>query len=97
MVEAGSVLWTPSPTRVERARWNCFGKVVDCLDFESMWIHRHRRILESLLGLLRHRGHRAAQAVLGRRTMPGAEWFRRGAQLRQAHAATRAAERDAAA
>jgi acetoacetyl-CoA synthetase len=92
MVEAGSVLWTPSPTRVERARivefqrWLAERRGLAFPDFESMWqwsttdIDAFWKACWDFFGI---EATAPPRAVLGRRTMPGAEWFP-GAELNYA-------------
>ena len=83
-VEAGSVLWTPSAARIERARivafqrWLAAHRGLDFPDFEAMWrwstsdIDAFWQACWDYFGIEATTPHRV---VLGRRTMPGAEWF----------------------
>ena len=92
MVEAGSVLWTPSPARIERARlvefqrWLAEHRGLAFPDFESMWrwsttdIDGFWQACWDFFGI---EATAPPRAVLGRRTMPGAEWFP-GAELNYA-------------
>ncbi len=84
MIEAGTVLWTPSPERIARARltdfrtWLTKERGITFADFESMWewsttdIDAFWRACWDFFGI---EATKQPTAVLGKRTMPGAEWF----------------------
>jgi acetoacetyl-CoA synthetase len=86
MIEAGTVLWTPSPERIARARitefrsWLTKERGLTFPDFESMWewsstdIDAFWQACWDFFGI---EATRPPTAVLGKRTMPGAEWFPR--------------------
>ena len=95
------VLWTPSPDRVESARITAFQRTVrdtrglDLPTYADLW-HWSVTDLEAFWGSIwEHFGIRASTpytAVLGRREMPGAQWFP-GATLNYAeHALARAGD-----
>src|SRR5664279_5953714 len=78
------VLWTPSPERVESARITAFQRTVrDTRGLDpptySDLLHWSVTDLEAFWGSIwEHFGIRASTpytAVLGRREMPGAQWF----------------------
>ena len=100
-VREGDLLWTPGPGRIERAnvtefiRWLARERGLDFDGYPALW----RWSVTDLDGFWQavwdYCGIEASAqptAVLGRRTMPGAEWFP-GARLklRAARAAARAA------
>jgi acetoacetyl-CoA synthetase len=84
MIEAGTVLWTPSPERIARARltefraWLTKERGLTFADFESMWewsttdIDAFWQACWDFFGI---EATKPPTAVLGKRTMPGAEWF----------------------
>jgi acetoacetyl-CoA synthetase len=84
MIEAGTVLWTPSPERIARARltdfrkWLATERGLTFNDFESMWkwstdnIDAFWQACWDFFGI---EATRPPTAVLGKRTMPGTEWF----------------------
>jgi acetoacetyl-CoA synthetase len=84
MIEPGSVLWTPSPERIARARltefqnWLRDKRGLTFADFEAMWrwsttdIDAFWQACWDFFGI---EATAAPTAVLGKRTMPGAEWF----------------------
>jgi acetoacetyl-CoA synthetase len=84
MIEAGTVLWTPSPERIARARltdfrgWLTKERGLTFKDFESMWewsttdIDAFWQACWDFFGI---EATRPPTAVLGKRTMPGAQWF----------------------
>ena len=92
MVEPGQLLWTPSPERIERARITEFragwqrNAGLTFPDFEALWrwsttdIDAFWQACWDFFGI---EATRPATAVLGKRTMPGAEWFP-GAELNYA-------------
>ena len=81
MVEAGQLLWTPSPERIERARltefrrWLAEKRGLTFPDFESLWrwsttdIDAFWQACWDFFGI---EATRPPTAVLGKRTMPGA-------------------------
>jgi acetoacetyl-CoA synthetase len=84
MVQTGQQLWAPTPERIERARLTAFLRWLEAErgltfpDFESLW----RWSTEDLDGFWQAcwdffgvEATRQPTAVLGKRTMPGAEWF----------------------
>ena len=84
MVETGQQLWAPTPERIERARLTAFRRWLKETrgltfpDFESLW----RWSTEDLDGFWQAcwdffgvEATKQPTAVLGKRTMPGAEWF----------------------
>jgi len=84
MVETGQQLWAPTPGRIERARiteflgWLKANRGLTFADFESLW----RWSTEDLDGFWQAcwdffgvEATKPPTAVLGKRTMPGAEWF----------------------
>jgi acetoacetyl-CoA synthetase len=84
MVEAGSVLWTPSPERIARARltdfrrWLTAQRGLTFPDYEALWTWSTTDIDAFWQACWDFFGVEATQpptAVLGKRTMPGAEWF----------------------
>src|SRR5678815_4768944 len=84
MIEAGTVLWTPSPERIPRARltefrtWLTKNRGLTFPDFEAMWewsttdIDAFWQACWDFFGI---EATTPPTAVLGKRTMPGAEWF----------------------
>jgi len=92
MVETGQQLWAPTPGRIERARitefirWLKANRGLAFTDFESLW----RWSTEDLDGFWQAcwdffgvEATKQPTAVLGKRTMPGVEWFP-GAELNYA-------------
>jgi len=84
MVETGQQLWAPTPERIERARLTAFRRWLKekrgltFPDFESLW----RWSTEDLDGFWQAcwdffgvEATKQPTAVLGKRTMPGAQWF----------------------
>ena len=105
MVETGQQLWAPTPGRIERARiteflrWLKANRGLTFADFESLW----RWSTEDLDGFWQAcwdffgvEATKQPTAVLGKRTMPGAEWFP-GAELNYARHMLRHERPDAAA
>jgi acetoacetyl-CoA synthetase len=92
MVQQGQLLWTPSPERVARARitdfrrWLKEKRGLEFEDFEALWrwstedIDAFWQACWDFFGI---EASKPATAVLGQRTMPGAEWFP-GAELNYA-------------
>ncbi|MEO8313546.1 MAG: acetoacetate--CoA ligase [Pseudomonadota bacterium] len=84
MIEAGTVLWTPSAERIARARltefrtWLSKERGLTFPDFEALWewsttdIDAFWQACWDFFGI---EATRPPTAVLGKRTMPGAEWF----------------------
>jgi len=92
MIEPGSVLWTPSQQRIERARltefrrWLADRRGLTFPDFESLWRWSSTDIdafWQAIWDFFHIEATKQPTAVLGRRTMPGAEWFP-GAELNYA-------------
>jgi acetoacetyl-CoA synthetase len=84
MVEAGTVLWTPSPQRIERARitdfrnWLAAERGLRFADYEAMWRWSTTDIdafWQACWDFFDIEATAPPVAVLGKRTMPGAEWF----------------------
>jgi acetoacetyl-CoA synthetase len=92
MVQQGQLLWTPSPERIARARitdfrrWLKVERGLEFEDFEALWrwstddIDAFWQACWDFFGI---EASKPATAVLGQRTMPGAEWFP-GAELNYA-------------
>jgi acetoacetyl-CoA synthetase len=92
MIEPGTVLWTPSPERIARARitefrqWLADQRGLSFADFEALWrwsttdIDAFWQACWDFFGIEATAAH---TAVLGKRTMPGTEWFP-GARLNYA-------------
>ena len=92
MVQQSQLLWTPSPERIERARitdfrrWLKAERGLEFADFEALWrwstddIDAFWQACWDFFGI---EASKPATAVLGKRTMPGAEWFP-GAELNYA-------------
>ena len=84
MVEPGQLLWKPTPARIERARltdfrrWLSEKRGLDFPDYESLWrwstddIDAFWQACWDFFGI---EATKQPTAVLGKRTMPGAEWF----------------------
>jgi acetoacetyl-CoA synthetase len=84
MVELGQVLWSPTPERIARARltdfrrWLTDQRGLTFPDYESLWrwsttdIDAFWQACWDFFGI---EATRPPHAVLGKRTMPGAEWF----------------------
>jgi acetoacetyl-CoA synthetase len=84
MIEPGSVLWTPSQERMERARitefrrWLTEKRGLTFADYEALWrwsttdIDAFWQACWDFFGI---EATKQPTAVLGKRTMPGAEWF----------------------
>jgi len=95
-VEEGKLLWTPGAARLERShlthylRWLAArGRKFD--DYEALWRWSVADLESFWASMVEYCGVRFSQApqrVLGRRTMPGAEWFP-GAKLNYAEHALR--------
>jgi acetoacetyl-CoA synthetase len=92
MVEPGQMLWSPSPERLGRARilefqqWLAAERGRTFADFEALW-HWSTTDLDgfwqAIWDYFNVEASKPARAVLGQRTMPGAEWFP-GAELNYA-------------
>jgi acetoacetyl-CoA synthetase len=100
---APPVLWTPGPERVERAtltrftRWLAQERGVACADYEALWrwsVDELEAFWAAIWDFCEVRASAPYERVLGRREMPGAEWFP-GARLNYAEHVFR--ERDEAA
>lgn len=97
MIEPGTVLWTPSQERVERARitefrrWLADERGLSFADYEALWrwsttdIDAFWQAIWDFFGI---EATKPPTAVLGKRTMPGAEWFP-GAEINYARHALR--------
>jgi acetoacetyl-CoA synthetase len=84
MVESGKLLWSPSPERIAQARltdfrqWLTAERNLAFPDYESMWewstndIDAFWQACWDFFGI---EATKQPTAVLGKRTMPGAEWF----------------------
>src|SRR5262245_30477916 len=92
MIEPGSVLWTPSQERMDRARitefrqWLSRERGLAFADFEALWRWSTTDIdafWQAVWDFFRIEATKPPTAVLGKRTMPGAEWFP-GAELNYA-------------
>ncbi|MEO6184703.1 MAG: acetoacetate--CoA ligase [Steroidobacteraceae bacterium] len=84
MIEAGTVLWNPSPERIARARltdfrnWLTEKRGLTFPDFEAMWAWSTTDIdafWQACWDFFGIEATRPPTALLGKRTMPGAEWF----------------------
>src|SRR5690606_13766385 len=84
MIEPGTVLWTPSPERIQNARltefreWLTRNRGLTFPDFESMWRWSTTDIdafWQACWDFFKIEATQPPTAVLGKRTMPGAEWF----------------------
>jgi acetoacetyl-CoA synthetase len=92
MIRAGDLLWTPSPARIERSQLSDFMRWLErerglaFSDYTSLW-HWSITDLEAFWSALWEyfaiRTSVPPTRALGRRTMPGAEWFP-GARLNYA-------------
>jgi acetoacetyl-CoA synthetase len=105
MIEPGTILWTPSPERIARARltefreWLTKNRGLTFPDFESMWRWSTTDIdafWQACWDFFKIEATQPPTAVLGKRTMPGAEWFP-GARLNYARHALRHERPDATA
>jgi acetoacetyl-CoA synthetase len=92
MIEPGSVLWTPSQARIERARitefrsWLAAQRGLSFPDYEALWRWSTTDIdafWQAVWDFFQIEATRPPTAVLGKRTMPGTEWFP-GAELNYA-------------
>jgi len=92
MVRQGDLLWTPTPERIARARitdfrrWLKAERGLEFASYEEVWkwsvtdIDAFWQACWDFFGV---EATQPATAVLGQRTMPGAEWFP-GARLNYA-------------
>jgi acetoacetyl-CoA synthetase len=92
MVQVGELLWSPAPERIQRARLTQFGRWLKdnrglaFADYEALWrwsttdLDGFWQACWDFFGL---EASKPPTAVLGKRTMPGAEWFP-GAELNYA-------------
>jgi acetoacetyl-CoA synthetase len=76
MTEVPPVLWTPSAERVERSNMTTFARAHGHADYEALW----RWSVDDLEGFWAaiwdwFGVEGSYEAVLGSRTMPGAQWF----------------------
>jgi acetoacetyl-CoA synthetase len=92
VIREGDLLWTPDPQRIERARLTHFMRWLDrergrrFEDYASLWRWSVQDLEGFWSALWKYFGIRASVApsrALGRRAMPGAEWFP-GARLNYA-------------
>jgi acetoacetyl-CoA synthetase len=91
-MSAPELLWRPSPERIERStltrysRWLEANQGLRFEDYGELWgwsVAELERFWESLVQFFDVRFAEAPRGVLGRREMPGAEWFP-GAELNYA-------------
>jgi len=84
MIEPGTVLWTPSTERIEKARvtefrrWLADKRGLTFTDFEALWRWSTTDIdafWQAVWDFFQIEATKPPTAVLGKRTMPGAEWF----------------------
>ena len=95
-IKESELLWTPSPSRIERAQLTHYlgwlkerGRRFD--SYTALWqwsIDDLEGFWGSLWDYFEIRASRPYERVLGKRTMPGAEWFP-GARLNYAEHALR--------
>jgi len=92
MVQVGELLWSPSPERIGKARltqyrqWLMDNRGREFADYEALWRWSTTDLdgfWQSCWDFFGIEASRPATAVLGKRTMPGAEWFP-GAELNYA-------------
>jgi acetoacetyl-CoA synthetase len=92
MVEPGKLLWSPSPERIARARilhfqrWLTARSGQSFANFEALWQWSTTDLdgfWQACWDYFNIEASKPARAVLGKRTMPGAEWFP-GAELNYA-------------
>ena len=93
MVQEGELLWSPSPERIKNARLDALpasgckehrGKVFE--DYEALWRWSTTDLdgfWQSCWDYFGIEASKPPTAVLGKRTMPGTEWFP-GAELNYA-------------
>ncbi len=83
-MSAHEILWTPSPERVARAtvtryrQWLAETRGVETEDYEDLWrwsVEDLEGFWSSIVEFFELRFRRAPERVLGRREMPGAQWF----------------------
>lgn len=80
------VLWEPSPERIDHATLTRYMGVVGFDDYHALWrwsVSDLEAFWASIWEFCDVRAHAPYDRILGRRTMPGAEWFP-GAQLNYA-------------
>lgn len=84
MVQQGELLWTPSPERIRRARltqyldWLKANRGKEFADYEALWRWSTTDLdgfWQSCWDFFGIEASKPPTAVLGKRTMPGAEWF----------------------
>jgi acetoacetyl-CoA synthetase len=92
MVQLGELLWSPSPERVKRARltqyleWLKANRGREFADYEALWRWSTTDLdgfWQSCWDFFGIEASKPPTAVLGKRTMPGAQWFP-GAELNYA-------------
>jgi acetoacetyl-CoA synthetase len=100
---AHEILWTPSPERVAQAtitryrQWLGEARGVETEDYEDLWrwsVDDLEGFWGSIVEFFELRFSRDAERVLGRREMPGAEWFP-GAEISYAEHIFRGRDPDA--
>ena len=83
-MSAHEILWTPGPERVAAAtvtryrQWLSERKNVETEDYEDLWrwsVDELEAFWSSIVEFFDIRFSRPPEAVLGRREMPGAQWF----------------------
>ncbi len=83
-MQSAELLWTPSPERIERAtltryqRWLRETRGLEFEDYAALWqwsVDELEAFWSSLIEFCEVRFSEQPTAVLGRREMPGAEWF----------------------
>ncbi|WP_370151944.1 acetoacetate--CoA ligase [Ferrovibrio sp.] len=86
---APALLWSPSPERIKRSRlrhymdWLARERGLDFPDYDALWrwsVQDIEAFWASIWDYFDIRAHKPYTKVLGRREMPGAEWFT-GAEL----------------
>src|SRR4051812_13822832 len=82
-IEAGQLLWTPSPERLARSHLTRYLRFLEergrqFADYEALWrwsVEDIEGFWQSIVEFCGVQFTRPATSVLGRREMPGAEWF----------------------
>jgi acetoacetyl-CoA synthetase len=99
------ILWTPDPARVERAqltrfvRWLAAERDVRVSGYDALWrwsVDQPEAFWAAIWDYFEVRAHTPYEQVLGRREMPGAQWFT-GATLNYAEHVFRDRDDDAVA
>src|SRR5947209_8359500 len=103
--EAKAPLWVPSEERIERAtltaftRWLVESRGLELADYDDLWrwsVEDIEGFWASIWDYFEVEAARPYERVLGRREMPGAEWFP-GAELNYAQHIFREKDGDAVA